>query len=352
MKSFKLLLLLILSSVFLNQEHAFASGNANAADPASRSIASAPRKPTILHISFIDNSAFTASAIEETDRFLKLAIPGAKLISVKAIVPRFSADRDELRDTIQKQIKKRVGSKDLITHLVIDTHGNTLPPKPEDGVSAADAKVATEAKTPEEQNLEKVTLLSNIGEVSRTDADKDFRVFFKLIKGQFADDATVILNSCLTLCGDGEAPAERAKQFLKELGISNGQIYGAVVPEVDSPGSYVSKGSIRRALTDWSQLKLFAVIGAAMGIPTAITLHWGQPLEMLQTGTLTTASMAAVLHITMPLMKRLAARFGDYNYGKLLIFKNGRKISETLVRKYNDKLLIYGASCSAVFSGL
>ncbi|RYZ71622.1 MAG: hypothetical protein EOP05_11845 [Proteobacteria bacterium] len=333
-KSLATLLLVILASVFLNQEHAFALG-----------------KPTVLHISFIDNSAFTSSAIAETDRFLKLAIPGAKLISVKAYVPRFSADPEELRTSIQKQIRKRVKSSDLITHLVIDTHGNTLAPKLDLNDPDIEAKKAAYAlKTAEEQNAEKLTILSHIGEVSRTAADQDFRVFFKLIKGQFADDATVILNSCLTLCGDGEAPAERAKQFLKELGIPNGQIYGAVVPEVDSPGSYVKKGAIKRALTDWAQLKLFATIGVALGLPLAVVQYWGDPVGMAQSGLLISAGTAALLHVTMPLVKRLAASLPDYNHGRLFIFKNGRKTSEANVRKYNDKLLIYGASCSAAFT--
>lgn len=301
-------------------DRAFAISNTDSANS---------EKPVILHISIIDNSAYTVSAIAETDLFLRRALPSARLISVKAHTSRFHIDEGSIRKTILNQLRKRTDSNDVISHLVIDSHGNTFPDN-HDGTN--------------------YTRLSHLGEISETEVNDELKAILAPVSDLFAKDAKVVFNSCLTFCGTSESAANRAHVFLNELGITDGQIYGAVVKEMDSVGGYIEKGALRRALLDWRQLRFFSAIGAALGLPMAYFFEHGSVAGYTADAALTTASITAVLHVGMQLIKRVFANDRSVNKGRLIIFKNGHVVSNTMVRKYDDKLKIYGAQCSATFA--
>jgi hypothetical protein len=297
----------------------------------SQSATPVAARKVALHISFLDNTAFTQSSMDETDEFIRATLPDLKLISVKTVLPRLFARTLRARLEIQKQIRAQLAPDDLITHLILDTHGNTLKD--------------------ENDETELITTLAHVGHVSSKAGDKDFRSFFKFLKGRLAPDATVVLNSCSTLCGPEEPASARAKMLLKELGIPNGQIYGAVVNEVDVPGALVRKGSLIRSFTDWRQFKLYAVVSSALSIPLAISASPDNHLHAAEIAVLGTAGFATTIQLAIPFVKKAIARIQDVNRGRLLIFKNGKIVSNVEVKKYDDKLEIYGANCSAALLG-
>ncbi len=267
-------------------------------------------KEIALHIAVIDHMAFSEAAFTEVETFLTEALPSVTVRSVKVESSVFHENRDALRAQLLEQLSG-FRPDDRITHLIIDTHGDTR-----DGQT-------------------KLAVLGNFG---ADGADADLRAILEPLRSHLTPDLTIVLNSCSTLCG-GDASI-RVRGLLTELGVPDARVYGSVVPEVEKPGALIGRPQWLAHLGDLAQLKLFITIGVALGAPFAYATD-GSYVGSIA------AATASIYALTVA-MKAAMARFGAVNLGRLMIFKNGALVEDRPVDKFGARFEIYG-TCSALF---
>ncbi len=292
------------------------------------------RRDVVVHIAVIDHIAFSDDGYDEVNEFLTENIPEATLLSVKVEGSILRLDRDRIRAELLQGLRGLLRPGDVISHLVIDTHGNTIT-----------------QTTPND-----TTRLTHLGEFTNRSIDADLAAVLAPLAGRLLPSATIVLNSCLTLCGTTPEAAARAKTFLKALGAPNGQIYGSTTPEVEEPGALVGRSRLRGYLGDLDQFKLFMSLGLALGLPYAAVTDLGHssfllsqlPLYLKHAG-IAVGTVSASFYGLAVMMKAALARFGGINVGRIMIFKNGELQSDQPVDKYPARLAIYGLQCRALF---
>lgn len=271
----------------------------------------AGRAQIALHISIIDHMAFSDSAFDEVNSFVKENLPDLELKSVKVEASVFKTGRETVRQKVLAQLNGLLGADDRISHLIIDTHGDTR---------------------------KDTTRLAILGDFSNEGADADLREILSPLKGHLEPDLTIVLNSCSTLCG--AESAVRVRALLEELGTPDAQIYGSTTPEVERPGALVGRSQWRAYFGDLAQLKLFITLGAALGVPYSIGSH----SHLVASVAVASASLYAIAAG----FKAALAKFGAVNLGRLQIYRNGELLEDRPVEKYEARYEIYG-TCSALF---
>lgn len=315
-KAFALLLLTILIGVLGSSEHAFS------APSAGEQQFNSPTRQTILHVSIV-NTAFSTASIQETNAFLRSIAPDAHLIHIKVEASKFFSKTEEVRRKFHDRLRRKLKGNEEITHLLVSAHGKT--------------EIYGDKSNSH-------TYLAHVGSFSETETSEDLKHFFAPLRGLFARNAKVVLNSCSTFCGSNEAVAARARVFLNELGIPDGEIYGATGGEIEVTGGYLKKGNILRSIFDIRQHAFYAAIGAALGtqlalLGTLITDATYMNLWIASSIAVTTA-FEAIIQIS----SRNPSQNDGWNRGQLLVFRSGELISATPLRRYRDKLRIFGAS--------
>jgi hypothetical protein len=264
-----------------------------------------------LHLAVIDHMAFSDAAFDEVDTFVRESLPHVELKSLKVERSVFYSNRDRLRENLLQQITAAIAPNDVITHLIIDTHGDT---------SAG------------------ATTLAVLGKFNSGGGDSQLLELLAPLKGHVAPDVMIVLNSCSTLCGTDAA--DRVRGLLNDLDAPNGQVYGSTTPEVERPGALIGRSQWRAYFGDLAQLKLFITLGTALGLPAAYAMHSSYVASV--------AVASASIYAVALSMKAALARFGAVNLGRLMIFRNGELIENRPVEKYEARYEIYG-SCSALF---
>jgi hypothetical protein len=268
-------------------------------------------KEIALHLAVIDHMAFSEAAFAEVDTFIRETLPHLTLKSLKVESSVLRTGRERLREDLLTQLAEQIAPEDRITHLIIDTHGDT-----HDGS----------------------TKLAVLGNFSEGGGDSDLRELLAPLKGHVAPDVTIVLNSCSTLCGTDAA--DRVRGLLTDLEAPNAQVYGSTTPEVERPGALLGRSQWLAYFGDLSQLKLFTALGVALGVPYAYASHSPYLASI--------AGAAASLYALTIALKASMARFGGVNLGRLLVYRNGKVIENRAVEKYESRYEIYG-SCSALF---
>lgn len=268
-------------------------------------------KEIALHLAVVDHMAFSEAAVAEVDQFIRETLPQLTLKSLKVEASVFHSDRERLRQDLLKQLETALGPTDRITHLIVDTHGDT-----HDGF----------------------TKLAVLGNFNAGGGDSSLRELLAPLKGHVAPDVTIVLNSCSTLCGPDAA--ERVRGLLNDLEAPDAQVYGSTTPEIERPGALLGRPQWRAYLGDLAQLKLFIAFGAALGVPFSYVSH--SPLVT------SVAIISASLYAITTALKASLAHFGTVNLGRLLVYRNGVAIENRAVEKYRARYEMYG-SCRALF---
>ncbi len=281
----------------------------------------------ILRISFIDNEAFVSNHIARQNEYLKQYYANRKLIQV-SIPDDGHIDADVVRSKILEQL----GLADRIRLLIIDTHGST--------------------KT---VGVEKLTSLSYIGQIFESAVDDQVQDIFNPIRGQVSSDVRIVLNSCNVFCGSKESAEARAESLLRYFNAPDGSIYGAVVPSVSIPSSYLTKDFIpsRDAFLDslslWGAITL---VGAAITLPFEVFGYQLSPNPAAVASLVTLASPAITVGkgLLQPLLKKLGTDLGLINKGYLFEYQGGRLRSSNLVNSIRELNRIYGINfCQDLF---
>jgi len=269
---------------------------------------SAP-KQIALHIALIDHMAFSDAAYNEVNTFVAEALPQLELRSIKVETSVLRNGTEAVRRKILDQLTFQ--SEDRISHLIIDTHGDTR---------------------------NGATQLAHLGEFSETGADEALSEILEPLRGHIEPDLTIVLNSCSTLCGT--ETALRVRALLADLGAPDARVYGSTTPEVERPGALIGRSQWRAYFGDLAQLKLFITLGAALGVPYSIASHGHLAISI--------AAVSASLYAITTGLKAALARFGAVNLGRLQIYRNGELVEDRPVEKYQARYEIYG-TCSALF---
>jgi hypothetical protein len=285
-----------------------------------------------LHIAVVDHMAFSLAAYDEVNEFIAENLPSKTLLSVKVEASVLRTEKERVHTELVDRLRDLLGerepgaARDVITHLIIDTHGATL----------SDA-------TPND-----TTRLAYLGDFGTRGVDSDLTTLLEPLRGHLASNVVIVLNSCSTLCGTTAEAGERARVLLRSVGAPNAQIYGSTTPEVERPGALLGRAQWLAYLGDVGQFKLFITLGAALGVPYSVLSDIGSGHFHPAHLPIAVASVAASLYVVTALMKAALARFGNVNMGRLMVFKNGRLLRDQTVEKYEARAAVYG-SCSALF---
>jgi hypothetical protein len=268
-------------------------------------------KEIALHLAVIDHMAFSEAAFAEVDTFIRENLHSVTLKSLKVETSVVHSDHEQLRAELLKQLELAISPEDRITHLIIDTHGDTH---------------------------EGFTKLAVLGKFNSRGGDVDLRALLAPLRGHVAPDVTIVLNSCSTLCGPDAA--DRVRGLLADLEAPNAQIYGSTTPEVERPGALIGRRQWLAYFGDLAQLKLFTALGVALGVPLAYASDSPYVASI--------AGASASLYLITAALKAGLARFGAVNLGRIFTYRNGSLIEDRSVEKYEARYEIYG-SCSALF---
>lgn len=280
--------------------------------------ATAQAREVVLHVAVTDGGAFSQQDASAIDRYISAKLPGERLVSIGA--RRTMGLRS--KEAVAAELKARIAAVELapderITHLIIDTHGDTVE---------NDGKLET-----------KLTVIGNIADDG---PNKDFDDIFAPIRGKLSRGATIVLNSCSTLCGTNDQAAARAKALLSYFGADAGRVYGAESLEMAVPGKLNKEFRLR----DWIRLgDMGAMIPSLM---MALDGAYG-----LLTHTTPTDAAIAQLAFTSFLFARPILNWtGLFNRGRIFIFDHGALTTVVPVRRYVNEAEIYNTeTCSDVF---
>ena len=113
--------------------------------------------------------------------------------------------RGKNREEVQKLLAKVLNSDEMISHLIINTHGNFGLSK--DGDYS-------------------VTKLVGMGRIFSSGPDHAFDVFFRPIQTRLLEGAAIVLDSCLVFAGPVEQVVSRAQALLDYFGLKKGRVFG------------------------------------------------------------------------------------------------------------------------------
>lgn len=168
------------------------------------------KQKIILVVSVLDSVAFTENDIESLRRYIKKTLPEHKIIHVNSHASSvFSGfpnknEIERVREDLHDQMKQKISDNHEITHLFIMDHGNTIGR-------------GNSSKT-------RFRFMSTIG---ISGISYVFKEIFKPTVGKYSDNAFVMLESCLTMCGSLSDSQKRAKTLMDYLGIKNGTLFGS-----------------------------------------------------------------------------------------------------------------------------
>ncbi|MEC9282502.1 MAG: hypothetical protein VX642_07305 [Bdellovibrionota bacterium] len=115
-------------------------------------------------------------------------------------------NNENLQKVLREELLNKLAEGEVFKYLIIDTHG---------------------LFSREEEHHPSSTYLENIGWFDENSVDSEFHKNFLPIKHGASKELQVILNSCLTFCGDKNDAQKRAQSFLNFFNADNGSIYGA-----------------------------------------------------------------------------------------------------------------------------
>ena len=201
------------------------------------------------------------------------------------------------REELIQKLQSVLNPGDVLTHLILDTHGDTLK---KDG--------------------EVKTWLYIFGEISATGVDDNIRSAFAALKDHTSPDARVILNACSVFQGDEAEASQRAQTFLNFLNAPNGAIYGSSVEEVDTNAFLGKYGGLKYMLPSKTLMMIQSGIGLALGTTMAIQSYHQQDGQVLWNFGLG-FGLAQSLSLFRPLLGKLWENMKLVNVGYIFEFK-------------------------------
>jgi hypothetical protein len=261
----------------------------------------------VLHLSLIDNVVLTETRYHQMNWFLNKEFPDHLIWGVPVNVWRFRHDTNKIRDYVtQRMTALPFTEGDKITHLVVDIHGNT-----------------------NWQGGQTMSGLQPLGSFGVDGPNENLRKVLDPLRGHFADDAVIVLNSCLTMEEAEQSAISRNEGLFEYLGIKNGQIYGSNTSETSDfyphPYHYL-KYAIYATMTFWG------LNVAAFGVEHSPTLGH------IAIGPMATA---ALLYAGRVALTWSSHNIGIFNQGLLSRFKEGKVDQAIEVDKQASLKAIY-----------
>lgn len=273
-------------------------------------------KPIVLIISVVDGVAFTEADTDSLKRYLKKILPRNDIIHINAVTSvEFSNiplphQIIEVRKNIEAQIKEKISDRSKISHLVLMDHGNTSLDK--------NAR----------------TIFRYLGTFGVDGGDKAFRKIFDPLVGRFTNDATLVMESCSTVCDGVKESQNRIQVLMNYFKIKSGTVFGAyhdMLSEGYEMGFYLKQagGQIVHPYTLIAALQ----IALATQIDVLFTSSHFSILEFTAAFLGTTVIAPAIAKFVNYLNKKM----DKYNWGFLYKFRSGNLDRVYDVNYYENK---------------
>ncbi len=165
------------------------------------------KQEVVVVVSVLDQMAFSDADTRSFKRYIKQILPHHELIHIVANASlRLPSEKTkiQIREKLMLQIKNKIKSNHIITHLVIMDHGSTEISK--------------------EGNF---SHLRYLGSFNETAVQKNFQEIFNPLVGRFSPGAFVMLEACSTVCDSDSESQKRIHTLMKYFKIPNGRVFAA-----------------------------------------------------------------------------------------------------------------------------
>jgi hypothetical protein len=289
----------------------------------------AEARPTAVNIGVYDKVAMEKPALQSVSAYLRANLPDTKVVEALTQGP-FTDDEAEknaatpgIQSELIKQLSEKLEPGDVITHLVITAHSDTIV-------------------EPTHTYLK----LRYMGRVFEDGVNDDFKRLFGPLKGRMAPNATIVFNACHSLCGDLESAKRRAKSIATYLGVSDGAIYGAETYEMIPSGAMDKQYRLREFIPSRHFVERMLPIGVGVAL-AQLGIHYfqGSPDAAMDAIKTLPAALAAFegLHVGLRMVApRVASVMGYLNRGRIFSFSSGEVTDVKPTRKMLSLKEVYG----------
>jgi hypothetical protein len=242
-------------------------------------------------------------------------LPDHRIENVVVQGPTGARTEDDVRRELLEGIKRiPLAPGDAITHLVIETHGDTV-----------------------DENGKTMSVLAEIGRFGAEGVTPEFEEIFSPLKGRLEPNANVVLNSCSTMCGPRDDAARRSQALLRYFGVTNGSLYGAVVSEMQIANGYKDHFNWREWITLRKTLVLSLPLAGAVASAAGLVAGDGSMVGHL----------AGVSLFALPFADRIGTWLGIVNSGLIFRFRDGKVETVQSVDRLRNRDEIYGVGLSS-----
>lgn len=288
---------------------------------ASNSSLPAPEnsKHIILIVSVTDDIAFTEADTDSLKRYLNKILPKHEIIHVNAFTSVVFSNIaqphqiEEVRESIENQIKEKISTQSKISHLILMDHGNT------------------------NWGENTKSIFKFLGTFGKDGADKDFKRLFDPLIGKFTSDAFVMIEACSTVCDGAIESQNRIQALMNYFKIKNGTVFGAY-QEMLSMG-YEARFHIEQIVGRMKSVP-FIFASLSFGLTSQASVINGGTFNITEF-VLATLGTSVALPAGMKIISYIKEKSKTVNWGFLYKFKDYNVIKSYDLNPYENQKDLY-----------